>query len=373
MTTQAKAAICRGPHAPFAIEDVELDDLRADELRIRIVACGICHTDLAVRDGQLPVPLPIVLGHEGAGIVEAVGDGVTVARPGDRVVMSFNSCGDCPSCAVDAPTYCYNFFPNNWTGTRADGSPTMFAGGAPMNANFFGQSSFATHAIAHQRNVVRVPDSAAHLPLERLAPIGCGLMTGAGAVLRSMKVRSGLPIVVFGTGTVGMAAIMAAKVAGADPIVAVDVNDERLALARELGATHAFNARDDAIARIRDLCPAGVGYAFDTTGIKTVIEDAFSLLAPRGVLGIVGASDPADMLMFNESQFMGGGRTVKGILGGDSDVGPFVTELIELHLAGRFPFERLIGYFDFDEIDQAIAASESGRIVKPVLRMAAEV
>jgi aryl-alcohol dehydrogenase len=373
MTTQAKAAICRGQHAPFAIEDVELDDLRADELRIRIVACGICHTDLAVRDGQLPVPLPIVLGHEGAGIVEAVGDAVTVAQPGDRVVMSFNSCGDCPSCAVDAPTYCYNFFPNNWTGTRADGSPTMFAGGAPMNANFFGQSSFATHAIAHQRNVVRVPASAVHLPLEQLAPIGCGLMTGAGAVLRSMKVRGGLPIVVFGTGTVGMAAIMAAKVAGADPIVAVDVNDERLALARELGATHAFNARDDVIARIRALCPAGVGYAFDTTGIKTVIEDAFSLLAPRGVLGIVGASDPADMLVFNESQFMGGGRTVKGILGGDSDVGPFVTELIELHLTGRFPFERLIGYFDFDEIDQAIAASESGRIVKPVLRMAAEV
>ena len=372
MTTQAKAAICRGKHAPFAIEEVELDELRADELRIRIVACGICHTDLAVRDGQLPVPLPIVLGHEGAGIVEAVGDAVTVARPGDRVVMSFNSCGDCPSCAVEAPTYCYNFFPNNWTGTRADGTPTMFVGGAPMNANFFGQSSFATHAIAHQRNVVRVPDSAAHLPLEQLAPIGCGLMTGAGAVLRSMKVRSGLPIVVFGTGTVGMAAIMAAKVAGADPIVAIDVNEERMALARELGATHAFNARDDAPTKIRALCPVGVGYAFDTTGIKAVIEDAFALLAPRGVLGIVGASDPADMLVFNESQFMGGGRTVKGILGGDSDVGPFVAELIELHLAGQFPFEKLIGYFDFAEIDQAIAASESGRVVKPVLRMAAE-
>lgn len=373
MTTQAKAAICRGPHAPFAIEDVELDDLRADELRIRIVACGICHTDLAVRDGQLPVPLPIVLGHEGAGIVEAVGDAVTVARPGDRVVMSFNSCGDCPSCAVDAPTYCYNFFPNNWTGTRADGTPTMFVGGAPMNANFFGQSSFATHAIAHQRNVVRVPDSAAHLPLEQLAPIGCGLMTGAGAVLRSMKVRGGLPIVVFGTGTVGMAAIMAAKVAGADPIVAVDVNDERLALARELGATHAFNARDDAIAEDTRLVPGGgrlcVRYDRDQGGDRGCVRAARA----RGVLGIVGASDPADMLVFNESQFMGGGRTVKGILGGDSDVGPFVTELIELHLAGRFPFERLIGYFDFAEIDQAIAASESGRIVKPVLRMAAEV
>ena len=165
---------------------------------------------------------------------------------------------------------------------------------------------------------------------------------------------------------------MAAKVAGADPIVAVDVNDERLALARDLGATHAFNAREDAPAKIRDVCPVGVGYAFDTTGIKKVIEDAFSLLAPMGVLGIVGASDPADMLSFNESQFMGGGRTVKGILGGDSDVGSFIVELIELHLAGKFPFDKLIGYFDFAEIDQAIAASESGKVVKPVLRMATE-
>jgi len=372
MTTPARAAICRGKDQPFGIEEVTLDDLRGDELRIRIVACGICHTDLAVRDGQLPVPLPVVLGHEGAGIVEAVGADVTVAQPGDRVVMSFNSCGHCPSCDVDAPTYCYNFFPENWAGTRADGTPTMFAGGAPMNANFFGQSSFATHAIAHQRNVVRVPDAAAHLPLEQLAPIGCGLMTGAGAVLRSMKVRSGLPIVVFGSGTVGMAAIMAAKVAGADPIIAVDINDDRLALARELGATHAFNAKDDAPGKTRELCPTGVGYAFDTTGIKAVIEQAFGLLASMGVLGLVGASDPADNLVFNESEFMGGGRTVKGILGGDSDVGPFVEELIELHLAGKFPFEKLIGYFDFADIDAAIAASESGKVVKPVLRMVAE-
>ena len=372
MTSQAHAAICRGHDHPFTIEPVELADLRPDELLVRVVACGICHTDLAVRDAQLPVPLPIVLGHEGAGVVEAVGDAVTVAKPGDRVVMSFNSCGDCPSCAVEAPTYCYNFFPRNWIGTRPDGSPTMTLAGAPMNANFFGQSAFATRAIAHQRNTVRVPDSAAGVPLERLAPIGCGLMTGAGAVLRSMKVRAGLPIAVFGTGTVGMAAIMAAKIAGADPIVAVDVNDARLALAKELGATHAFNAKDDAPARIRELCPTGLGYAFDTTGINAVIQDAWGLLAPKGVCGIVGASDPADDLTFNEAQFMSGGRTVMGILGGDSDVGPFLGELIEHHLAGHFPYERLIETFPFERINEAIEAGESGRVVKAVLTMGAE-
>jgi aryl-alcohol dehydrogenase len=189
-------------------------------------------------------------------------------------------------------------------------------------------------------------------------------------VLRSMAVRAGLPLAVFGSGTVGMAAIMAAKIAGADPIIAVDVNDDRLALALELGATHAFHARD-AVGEIGRLCPAGLGYAFDTTGLKSVIEDGFALLAPKGVLGLVGASAPTDELVFNETQLMGGGRTVKGILGGDSDVGPFLTQLIDLHLAGRFPFGRLIEYFDFAQIDAAIAASESGKVIKPVLLMSA--
>ncbi len=372
MTITAQAAICRGNTHPFSIEDVTLDTLRPDELRIRMVACGICHTDLAVRDAQLPVPLPVVLGHEGAGIVEEVGSGVTVAKPGDRVVISFNSCGDCPSCDVDAPTYCYNFFPHNWSGKRADGSPTLFKGGEAMNANFFGQSSFATQAIAHERNVVKVPASASDIPLERLAPIGCGLMTGAGAVLNSMKVRAGLPIAIFGAGTVGMAAIMAAKIAGADPIIAVDVNDDRLELAKELGATHAFNGRDDAIGKIRELCPQGLGYVFDTTGINAIIQDAWSLLAPMGICGIVGASDPTDNLTFNEAEFMGGGRRVMGILGGDSDLVNFLPKLIEYHQAGQFPFDKLIGYFDFNEINEAIESSERGAVVKPVLRISPE-
>lgn len=372
MSVQAKAAICRGSSEPFTIEEVTLDDLRPDELRVRIVACGVCHTDLAVRAQQLPVPLPAVLGHEGAGIVEEVGAAVTTAKPGDRVIVSFNSCGACPSCDVDAPTYCYNFFPHNWSGVRADGSPTLTQRGEKVNANFFGQSSFATRIISHELNTVRVPDAAADIPLERLAPIGCGLMTGAGAVLRSMKVRAGLPIAVFGAGTVGMAAIMAARIVGANPIIAVDINDERLALAKELGATHAFNGKDDAVGKIRELCPAGIGYALDTTGINKLIEDAWNLLAPMGVCGIVGASGPEDNLTFNESAFLGGGRRVMGILGGDSDLKSFLPELIDYHLQGRFPFEKLIGYFDFDQINDAIAASENGSVVKPVLRIGAE-
>jgi aryl-alcohol dehydrogenase len=370
MTTQAQAAICYGSEKPFSIEDISLDDPRDDEVLVRIVACGVCHTDMAVRDQHVPVPLPAILGHEGAGVVEKVGSAVTHVKPGDRVIMSFDSCGHCPSCDIHKPTYCYNFFPYNWIGTRADGSPTAYQGDTPLNANFFGQSSFATYAIAHASNTARVPDSAARLSMETLAPLGCGLMTGAGAVLRSMAVRKGLPIAVFGTGAVGLGAIMAAKIAGANPIIAVDIHDSRLALAKELGATHTINGRSqNAVDEIRALCPQGLGYAFDTTGINKIIEQAFSLLAPLGIVGIVGASAPGDMLTFDESNFMGGGRRVMGILGGDSDIHGFLPELIEHHMAGRFPHDKLIKTYPFDAINEAFHAGESGEVVKPVLLM----
>ena len=372
MTTTARAAICHGSEHPFEIADVQLDDLRPDELLVRLVACGICHTDMAVRDQQLPTPLPAVLGHEGAGIVEAVSSEVTVAAPGDRVIMSFNSCGHCPTCDAQAPTYCYNFGPNNFSGGRPDGSAVITREGERIGGNFFGQSSFASHAIAHQRNVVKVPDTMADLPLERLAPLGCGLMTGAGAVLRSMEVRAGLPIAITGVGTVGLAAVMAAKVAGADPIIAIDMHESRLALARELGAMHTIQAGGDAMEKLAALVPQRLAYAFDTTGVKAVIEGLFSLIAPKGVLGLVGASDRSTELAFNEAALMGGGKRVIGILGGDSDVGDFLVQLMELHRDGRFPFEQLIRYYDFDAINEAIEASESGEAVKPVLRISEE-
>jgi aryl-alcohol dehydrogenase len=371
MGISANAAICRSADTPFTIEEVTLDEPRADELVVRIAACGICHTDMAVRDDHIPIPKPIILGHEGAGIVEQVGEGVTDVKPGDRVIISFNSCGECPNCDIDAPTYCYNFGPNNFSGLRADGSHTAHIGEEPVQANFFGQSSFATRALAHARNVVKVPESAADIPLEQLAPLGCGLMTGAGGVLRSMAVRAGMPIAIFGTGAVGLGAVMAAKIAGADPIIAVDVHDARLELARERGATHCFNAKDDAIAKIGELCPQGLAYAFDTTGLKSVIEDAFGLVAPKGILGLVGASPPTDMLSLSESALMGGGKRVIGILGGDSNIQGFLEELIEHHVAGRFTYEGLIRVFPFDQINEAFHAGESGDVVKPVLKMPA--
>ncbi len=365
--TTIRAAVCYGAQSPFTIEEATLGAPRAGEVLVRIVGAGICHTDMAARDQQVPVPLPMVLGHEGSGVVEAVGPGVTEVAPGDAVILTFASCGTCPNCSDDAPAYCYQFGLYNFSGMRPDGSKAVTSPAGVLHSHFFGQSSFATHALASERNVVKVPASAAHVPLALLGPLGCGLQTGAGAVLNSMAVKAGRALLVIGAGAVGLSAVMAGKIAGATPIIAVDLHENRLDLARELGATHTVQGGGDLVAALRDICPDGLNYAFDTTGIAALIELAFGLLAPRGILGLVGASDHEAMLHFNELSLMGGGKRVMGILEGDSDPKVFIPQLIEHHIAGRFPFEKLVETFAFEDINAAFACGESGRVIKPVL------
>ncbi len=367
--TAIRAAVCHGAHGPFSFEEAAIDGPRAGEVLVRIVGAGICHTDMAARDQQVPVPLPIVLGHEGSGVIEAVGPGVTEVAPGDAVILTFASCGTCSNCSDDAPAYCYQFGLYNFSGGRPDGSKAFNAEQGVIHSHFFGQSSFATHALASERNVVKVPASAAHVPLDLLGPLGCGLQTGAGAVLNSMAVKSGRALLVIGAGAVGLSAVMAGKIAGANPIIAVDLHDNRLALARELGATHTVKGGGDLEAALREICKEGLHYAFDTTGIAALIELAFSWLAPRGIVGLVGAADPAAMLHLNEMALMGGGKRIMGILEGDSNPKIFIPELIEHHIAGRFPFEKLVETFAFEEINEAFAAGESGRVIKPILKV----
>jgi aryl-alcohol dehydrogenase len=366
MTVTAKAAVTRAPHQPMQIEDINIENPREGEVLVRISGVGICHTDVVMRDQLLPIPQPVVLGHEGAGVVEAVGSGVTKVAPGDAVVLSFNSCGHCPSCAHDAPAYCHDFGLHNFAGARSDGSSPLSVRGEVLHGNIFGQSSFATRALAHERNVVKVP---ADLPLHLLGPLGCGIQTGAGAVLNAFRLPAGANFAVFGAGAVGLSAVMAARIAGAATIFAVDLQPERLALALELGATHAISAREDAAAAIRAVCPAGVDFVLDTTGIAKVIEDAVTLLAPRGVCGILGASALDATLTFNEVFLMAGGRTVRGIVEGDSNPEVFIPELLTHYRAGRFPFDRLVRVYDFTDINTAFAEAESGVAIKPVLRM----
>ena len=208
---KATAAVVWEKERPFSMEEVEVDEPRAGEVLVRIVGVGVCHTDLIVRDQWYPVPLPAVLGHEGSGVVESVGPGVEKVRPGDHVVLSFDHCGHCANCLKGRPSYCTTFFERNFGGQRMDGSTALDKDGQALHSHFFGQSSFATYALASQNSVVKVPQDA---PLESLGPLGCGVQTGAGAVLNSLKPEPGSSIAVFGTGAVGISAIMAAVAAG---------------------------------------------------------------------------------------------------------------------------------------------------------------
>ncbi len=364
---QAKVAVIRAAGAPFQIENVEIDDPQAGEVLVKIKAVGICHTDMYAQSlAGVAFPAPIVLGHEGAGVVEAVGAGVTKVAVGDHVVLTFNSCGRCLNCEDGAPAYCQNFPMLNMAGVRADGSTTMRQNGTPIHGGFFGQSSFGTYAIAYERNVVKVPKDA---PLELLGPLGCGIQTGAGSVMNALRPVIGSSIAVFGTGAVGMAAIMAARAVGCGMIIGVDIKPHRLELARELGATHVINAAEvDPVEAIRDLTGGGVRYSLEATGIIKVMRQAVDVLVSRGVCGIVGAPPPQAELPVDANHILFG-RTVRGIIEGESVPDIFIPALVELYKQGRFPFDKLVRQFPFEQINEAMHASESGEVLKPILVM----
>jgi len=374
MTMLAAAVVERG--MPFQMVEARIPNARAGEVRVKIHAAGVCHTDLAFRDMELGNPLPMVLGHEGAGIVDQVGAGVLGLAVGDRVALSYNSCGSCPHCADHAPQYCVQLALLNFAGVDFDPAtgamtpPLQTAQGGPLFGNFFGQSSFAPFAIAHARNAVKIPDA---LPFHLAAPLGCGMQTGAGAVINTIAGRAGQSLIVFGAGGVGLAAIMAAHDIGMEPIVAIDLVPGRLALARALGATHAEPGGDGLAERLAAIAPAaapGVGAAFDaaidTTGVPAVVSAAIAALGPRGTMVVVGISAPGAKAEFELSGFLGGKRIV-GTIEGDADPQEFVPRLAAMHLAGRFPHDRLVGTFPFADINRACEAMESGATVKPVL------
>ena len=364
---RARAALARQPRVPLSLEDIDVAAPRAGEVRVRLVATGICHTDIVCRDA-FPVPMPIVLGHEGAGVVESVVAGVEHLAVGDHVVVSFNSCGGCVNCRSREPAYCHQFLGMNFAGVRPeDGGSPLSQGGAVVHGNFFGQSTFASLAVARAANVVKV-DTA--LPLELLGPLGCGIQTGAGAVINSLKLRPGRSIVIFGAGAVGMSAVMAAKAVGAGAIVVVEPNPKRRALAAELGATTTLDPRDgsDILAAIKaGGGGAGVDCALDTTGIPALASLATDALLPNGMLGLLGFPPPDAQMPMNMMSMFTRGLGVKFIVEGDSDPQVFIPQLVELYRAGKLPLERLIKTFPFEQINEAMASTEDGSVIKPVV------
>src|SRR5262249_15276711 len=340
---------------------------RADELVVRVVASGMCQTDLHGRDGYYANPVPAVFGHEGAGVVHAVGSDVKNFKPGDHVVMSFPWGGECANCAGGRHSYCVHALSLKMSGTRADGSFLLSRGGAPVHSAFFQQSSFGTFALTQERYAVKVRSDA---PLERLGPLACSGQTGAGAVLNVMRPESGDGFAVFGVGAVGLSGLMAAKIAGCDPIIAIDVHDHRLALARELGARHTINhtGRTDVVAEIRKLTGTGVRFSLETSALPSVFREAIEALMPAGTCVLLGSARRGNEISF-EMPFLQDGRVVRGVVQGDSVPQEFIPDLVDFIMQGRFPIERMITFYDLADINRAAKDSAEGRTIKPVLRM----
>ncbi|MEQ0559703.1 NAD(P)-dependent alcohol dehydrogenase [Amycolatopsis sp. NEAU-NG30] len=361
------AAVVEAAGAGFTLGEVALDDLRDGEVRVRIAATGICHTDLGVAAGALPFPLPGVLGHEGAGIVEEVGAAVTRVAPGDRVLLSYTSCGGCANCRDGHPAYCATWLPANLLGgRRPDGTSPISRDGTPLGGHFFGQSSFAGHAIADERSVVKL---AADAPLDLLAPLGCGVMTGAGAVWNALAPRPGATLLVTGAGAVGLSAVMAARLTPATRIVAVDRVAARLGLARELGATDTIDTTtQDLAGTIGELTGGrGVDGVVETTGNAEVLRTAIGTLAARGTAVVVGAP-PFGTEVPVDVNFLLPGRHVTGLTMGDAEIQALVPTLAGLVASGRFPLAKLVTHYESGQIQQAVDDMLAGRTIKPVLR-----
>ncbi len=364
---QIKAAVVNEKSAPFVIDTVELCAPRSDELIVRVVASGMCQTDLHGRDGYYATSYPGVFGHEGAGVVHAVGSAVQGFAPGDHVVMSYPWCGVCANCRQHRHSYCVHAFDLKMKGTRADGSTLLSKNGAPVYSAFFQQSSFGTFALTQERYAVKVRKDA---PLELLGPLACSGQTGSGAVFNVMKPKPGDSFAVFGVGAVGLSALMAAKIAGCDPIIAVDIHDRRLALARELGATHAINHGGcaDVPGAIRKITGLGVRYSLETSALPAVFREAIEALMPGGTCVLLGSARHGTEVSF-DMKFLQEGRVVRGVVQGDSDPREFIPRLVDLMMENKFPIEKMIKFYDFADINLAAAESSAGLAIKPVLRM----
>lgn len=347
------------------IEDVELDGPHEDEVLVRVTSCGVCGTDRGCLHAEMPYPTPGVLGHEGAGVVEEVGRNCNLVRPGDRVVLGFPYCGVCVNCQRGEPRYCVQGRAMLFSGYRLDGSSPMRRNGDALAGRFFQQSSWATHTVALERQLVQVPDG---IDADIMGPLGCSIATGAGTVLNELHPRAGSSLAIFGAGAVGLAALMAAQLTGLTTIVVIDKVESRLHLARELGATHALTHGADTVSQLMELTGGGADYAIESTDGSNLVTEAVECLGILGTCAIVGGSAPTAKLKLSHSDIEQNGKRLLGILGGGGQPA-FLQALMRLQSQGRFPLERLIRRYRFEDINQAIDDSDSGAVVKPVLQM----
>lgn len=362
-----KAAVVHEKNGPFLLEEVDLVNPGPNELLVKVVASGICHTDEFGRSQGIPIPFPLVLGHEGAGIIEQVGENIKNFKVGDHIGFSYAFCDHCDSCMSGHPNYCEHYNEINFGGVAGDGETKLFQNGKPVSM-FFGQSSFATHAIINQKSAVKVDKD---VDLALVAPMGCGVQTGAGAVINTINPSMNSSIAVFGCGAVGMSAIMGAKVAHCKTIIAIGGNPKSLELAKELGATHTINRKEvdsipEAVAKITN--NKGADYAVETSGYGPMIQDAINstrfhgTILPLAPSGVIENFDIGNDILINM-------RTIMGTCEGDSLPQSFIPELVRLYKEGLFPIDKLITTYPFEDINDAFEKSHGSDVIKAVLRM----
>jgi aryl-alcohol dehydrogenase len=361
---QIRAWVADSPDSGLALEALDLDEIRAGEVLVKVAAVGVCHSDIVYTDGSRPAaPFPLVAGHEGAGVIAAVGPGTEGFAVGDRVIMSFSSCGKCRGCLTGRPARCASFRAlNSGFGGPGSGGRLTRRNGEKVSAGFFGQSSFAEHALTGVRNLVQVPED---VPLPLAAPFGCGIQTGAGAVLNALHLQPGDTLLVTGTGAVGMSAVMAARAAGAAAIVAVDPVPSRRALALTLGATHALTPADVAAGELDRVGPP-LDFAIDTSGRPEMIRAAVAALHSEGVLVLIAAGQTGALADIPLRDLIVG-RQVRGAVEGDAVPQVLIPRLLDLWRAGQFPVEALVSMFAANELNEAMRAMKLGHVVKPVV------
>lgn len=363
------AAVVETQGAPFTLQHLQLGPPRADEVVVELEACGMCHADLAAQAGGLPFPFPGVLGHEGVGRVVDAGSDVSDLAPGQRVVLSFASCGRCPACLEGAPVYC-RAWPalNLFGGGRDDGTTSLSCREHSVHSHFFGQSSFSRFVATAARGAVPVPDD---IPATVLAPLGCGVQTGVCAATDVLRPANGDSVAVFGAGAVGLSAVMGLGLTGAARIIAVDLHPGRLAIARNLGATDTIDARtQDVGSALADLTDGqGLHGAIETSGNAKSLQTAIKALAARGTCVVLGVPAQGEVGSFDVVDLVARGLRIIGTNQGGANPRITIPRLIDLYRRGRLPVEQLVTTFRFDEIEQAAAASLGGDVVKPVLVM----
>lgn len=358
-------------NAPFVRETLEIDEPGPGEVLVKVKAVGVCHTDLNTQSGDMPLQLPGVFGHEGAGIIEQVGEGVTDLAVGDHVILGWAYCGTCRNCRRGEHRYCERtgealLGGHRLIGPKAGESAYRREDGTTISGHFFGQSSFATYSLTFASMVVKVDKD---IPFELLGPLACGITTGAGAVFNAAKPAPGDSVVVYGVGAVGLAAVMAAKNTPATEIIAVDLHDSRLELAKELGATHVINSGQvNASEELQRILGSPADFAIDCTGVISVIEQAADVIGMLGTLILVGGAPAEARFSVDHLRTLWGKRIV-GTLGGGGTSQDLIPALLALYQQGRFPIDRLVKNYDFAALDTAIADAVSGETIKAVLTL----